>query len=214
MTKIKIALAAGAAALAMAGAANAEVFNIVSGSPGCSCGAAGTVTVTADGSNTFKVNVDITTGAFNLAGGGHDAVAFDLDGITTADISLISTTPGGDLADFSVVSPQTAGSNHEDGNGDYDFIISHINGNNSGPNPTDLTFTVSAPGLVLADFISNGTGGAFSVDVIGPNGATGVEGTGPGSGGTVPEPATWAMMLLGVFGVGGLLRRRREMAIA
>jgi hypothetical protein len=30
----------------------------------------------------------------------------------------------------------------------------------------------------------------------------------------VPEPATWAMMLMGVFGLGGLLRRRRHLALA
>lgn len=28
--------------------------------------------------------------------------------------------------------------------------------------------------------------------------------------GAVPEPATWAMMMVGVFGLGGALRRRRE----
>jgi hypothetical protein len=34
-------------------------------------------------------------------------------------------------------------------------------------------------------------------------------------GGEVPEPATWAMMILGFGGVGGLMRRRREtMALA
>jgi hypothetical protein len=27
--------------------------------------------------------------------------------------------------------------------------------------------------------------------------------------GGVPEPATWAMMILGTFGVGALMRRRR-----
>ncbi|HEY2357324.1 MAG TPA: PEPxxWA-CTERM sorting domain-containing protein [Phenylobacterium sp.] len=38
-------------------------------------------------------------------------------------------------------------------------------------------------------------------------------GTGPNGGG-VPEPATWAMMLLGFGGVGALLRRRRERSTA
>lgn len=32
----------------------------------------------------------------------------------------------------------------------------------------------------------------------------------PGAGGTLPEPATWAMMLLGFGGVGAALRRRRR----
>ncbi|HEY2356819.1 MAG TPA: PEPxxWA-CTERM sorting domain-containing protein, partial [Phenylobacterium sp.] len=33
-------------------------------------------------------------------------------------------------------------------------------------------------------------------------------------GGGVPEPASWAMMILGFFGVGGLLRTRRRLAAA
>jgi hypothetical protein len=30
----------------------------------------------------------------------------------------------------------------------------------------------------------------------------------------VPEPATWAMMLIGVAGMGGIARRRRSAALA
>ncbi len=220
MTKMKLALAAGVAALAMAGAANAEVFNLVNGTAGtwCACGASGTVTVTADGTDTFKVVVDLTGGTeFNISGKGFDATGFDLNGITSADISLLSVVApvgGGTLADFTVTSPQTAGTNMEDGTGNWDYVVSHINGNDgAGSTITGLTYTVSSPGLTLADFVSNGTAGSFFVDVEGPDGQTGVVGTGPGSPG-VPEPATWAMMLLGVFGVGGLMRRRREMAIA
>jgi hypothetical protein len=37
-----------------------------------------------------------------------------------------------------------------------------------------------------------------------------VEGGGPG-GGAVPEPATWAMMILGFFGAGAVLRNRRRL---
>jgi hypothetical protein len=34
------------------------------------------------------------------------------------------------------------------------------------------------------------------------------------SGTAVPEPATWAMMLVGFFGLGGVLRRRRALKVA
>lgn len=37
---------------------------------------------------------------------------------------------------------------------------------------------------------------------------------GPGAAGGVPEPATWAMMLLGAGAVGGMLRRSRRTAFA
>ena len=220
MTNMQQALAAGATAtiLAMAGAVHAKTFDLVNGPPGCSCGVSGTITVTADGTAldgdpTFKVVESLTSpGAFNLAGNGLDATGFDLNGISSANLSLVSTV-GGSVSDFTVVSPQSAASNHEDGTGDWDFIISHINGSNSGPNPTGLTFEVSAPGLTIADFIPNGTAGSFFVDVYNTQtGATGVEGTGPGV--VVPEPATWTMMLMGVFGLGGLLRRRRDLGLA
>jgi hypothetical protein len=36
----------------------------------------------------------------------------------------------------------------------------------------------------------------------------------PGTPGTVPEPATWTMMIVGVGMIGGVLRRRRQMAFA
>ena len=106
MTGMKRALAASAASLALvvAGVAHGEVFDLKNGPPWCACGATGTITVTADGTAldgdpTFKVVVDITSGAFNLAGKGFDATGFDLDGITTANLSLVSTV-GGSLADF------------------------------------------------------------------------------------------------------------------
>ena len=79
------------------------------------------------------------------------------------------------------------------------------------------------------DSFGYGTGSAFSfirlIDVVGQGGA--------GNGGTVgadidavgaistrrpmaavPEPATWAMMLMGFGGLGAILRRRRGLALA
>jgi hypothetical protein len=57
---------------------------------------------------------------------------------------------------------------------------------------------------VLAPFCDAGGAkrtGAWAFDILGVDTAT-------GPGGTVPEPATWAMMIMGVGAVGGALRRR------
>jgi hypothetical protein len=35
-----------------------------------------------------------------------------------------------------------------------------------------------------------------------------------GTGGGIPEPATWAMMILGFGGIGAMMRRRRSLAPA
>ncbi|MDB5423849.1 MAG: hypothetical protein JWQ29_1265 [Phenylobacterium sp.] len=65
-------------------------------------------------------------------------------------------------------------------------------------------------------FVSNAGGWWFSADIF--DGATGQtynvaarDAFGPPPG-IVPEPATWAMMLLGFGGVGALLRRNRRLA--
>ena len=45
-------------------------------------------------------------------------------------------------------------------------------------------------------------------------GSHGFSGSGGSGGGAVPEPATWALMLLGFGGLGAMLRRQRRQAIA
>ncbi len=57
---------------------------------------------------------------------------------------------------------------------------------------------VNGPGDTLANFKSSTTGN-FSAD-----------GVGGGGGGGTPEPATWIMMLIGVGGMGAVLRRAKS----
>lgn len=55
--------------------------------------------------------------------------------------------------------------------------------------------------------IDLGTGGATLIGGLGAQGITGI------TIAAVPEPATWAMMLMGFAGVGVALRRRRRLAL-
>lgn len=83
------------------------------------------------------------------------------------------------------------------------------------------TFTVLGSGstVILGDFTSyaflnNGPTKGTGVSTVGSN-AVGVAGGGGGSpGGIVPEPATWAMMLVGMGLVGGSMRRRTTRVVA
>lgn len=106
----------------------------------------------------------------------------------------------------------------------YDVMFSFTNA-------ADLTITL--PGSYLADlpnsgqtnFYTSGTEGAFtSIKFFNVKGYTGADQTGevytagfanfkqPSfdvTGAVVPEPSTWAMMIIGFGGVGALMRRRR-----
>ena len=98
-----------------------------------------------------------------------------------------------------------------------------------GVNPTELKFT--ALGLKFSDLQQTNTtyGGKltwFIADLVNAAGKTGNVGAqscvastggscfgGGGGGGATPEPATWALMLIGVAGVGAITRRRRTLEL-
>ena len=65
--------------------------------------------------------------------------------------------------------------------------------------------------LSFSGFSSKGAYGLDNVSVTGPTVEIDLPGTG---GGAVPEPATWAMMLLGFGVVGATMRRRRAAGLA
>ena len=72
-----------------------------------------------------------------------------------------------------------------------------------------LSFTVL--NTTLANFVNNDAGYIFSADIIGGK-ITGAVGNGATPG--VPEPATWAMMILGMGMVGAGMRMRRRPVLA
>jgi PEP-CTERM motif len=83
-----------------------------------------------------------------------------------------------------------------------------------------LTFSVADPGLLSASTFASSTGGGtaafFAADITSlvPSGAVN---TGPVGGLTistaVPEPSTWAMLILGFAGIGFMAYRRKNKPI-
>jgi len=197
----------------MAGQASATQYILNSGGCTSTCGLSsyGTVNVSGEGTNTltFAIHLDPTV-FINQAGNSFDTVAWDLVGNPTI-------TVGGLPANFGTNGSQAAGSHHEDGLGFFDYVVNWTGVNsNSSLSVQDLSFTVTGTNPVL-DFNTVGTDHIFfSVDIarVAPNGAvsTGVVGATLKAG--VPEPATWAMMLVGFGGMGALLRHRRRQGVA
>jgi hypothetical protein len=78
---------------------------------------------------------------------------------------------------------------------------------------TTLDFHISATGLTLSSFAADTTGSFFTADVAGPANGNGVRATGiidfTLQTSAVPEPSTWAMMILGFLGVGFMAYRRK-----
>jgi hypothetical protein len=104
---------------------------------------------------------------------------------------------------------------HEDGFGNFTNGIKY-----SGPKTVQLlTFSVADPGLLSASTFASSDGGTaafFAADITSqiPSGAVN---TGPVGGLTistaVPEPSTWAMLILGFAGIGFMAYRRKNRPI-
>jgi hypothetical protein len=87
----------------------------------------------------------------------------------------------------------------------------------AGANESDALSLLSQVGPQLYTLGQSSTGSTRRTDlptfVFAFNGVGG-EVVVPPPGGAVPEPATWAMMLMGFFGLGSVLRRRKLAAVA
>jgi len=205
-------------ALSAGGAHAATYLNLVGG---CACGLSsyGTVTVTGEGSTQLDFDIELASGVFfNQAGNGIDE-SFSLVGSPVIDITSISDNHFGTVANNVSAGTFTEPSNL----GDYMYHLTWLgnpnnNGNLPGGGIQSLKFTVTsasnltlAPGVITNGPHVNPTNFFFTVDVSrGPNGPTGQVGGvkfTPATG--APEPAAWAMMLVGFGGLGAVLRRRR-----
>lgn len=174
-------------------------------------GTYGTVTVTQNGTDSVNVTVDLAPGV-GFVNTGLEPFTFTLDSglptLTSADIANLTT--GFALDSTSPVS--------NDGAGSFQYGLTCTTavcgtGGNA-PFPGPLSFDINLTGITETSFISNGTT-EFAADICtsftagqGCSGATGVAfvtsggtttgGTGTTTGGNVPEPATIALIGLGL----------------
>jgi hypothetical protein len=193
------ALAALAFTGALATSAAADTYYLTVSSAFPSGPTYGTVTTTQNGSD-VDVSVTLASGyQFVTTGGPHTLFTFNIDdasyGVTNVDPSVLSWDQPGTNPDF----------------GTFTDAIVCTGCSNGGAGAVDgpLTFTVT--NTTLDAFTPNSDGFTFSADIVGNRitGAVGDGGLTPG----VPEPATWAMMILGLGMVGAGLRMRRRSAL-
>ena len=76
-----------------------------------------------------------------------------------------------------------------------------------------LSFTVDADGLLRLEFWESFNDFPDDWDAIWESGTISIEYAPVGSGGLIPEPGTWAMLIAGLGLVGASMRRRRRTAV-
>ena len=124
--------------------------------------------------------------------------------------SVFFATP--DTATFTFSSAITAFGIDVIGLGDVGVTTFSIN---NGSGPQTLVSGYSAPGgaVTFAGIIDSAGFTQVTFSGTAPNDGVFFDrlrfGGAPGGGGAVPEPATWAIMILGFAGIGATLRRRR-----
>lgn len=193
------------------GHANATVYNLtVDGSSGQSLGAGpyGSITLTQDANGTsLDISETINAGfEFNGGNSNHPALAFSLIGDPTITISQLT-------AGFDSSSVNTAPSTPPFNAGfDYQITCSSCATGWHPPGITTLSFVVSDSGKLTPSSLSSisydGQNIFFSTDIVNAYGSTGNAGATLAS--AVPEPSTWAMLILGFCGLGFIASRKKS----
>jgi hypothetical protein len=238
--KVRVLAAVAALALGTAisgGAAQAATYYLTVDGCSSACvstpgGNVGSVTVTQDATLTgvldFSVTLNTPGVVFNSAGnsGQHNALAFDLNGgaLSLAGLQFVSATAP---TDFSL---NTAGGS-DSPFGSFTDLVDYTGSAKQGSAPSTLSFQLqdTAQNLTLAmlgfnPYTPQGSKTAediaFAADVAVNVGDkkynTGNVGALDQPTGGVPEPATWGLMITGVFAIGAAMRmqRRRGLTLA
>jgi hypothetical protein len=211
--------------------AKAVIFNLDQSCSGCGGLATyGTVDATNDGTN-LKIVETLASGVyFNNASPPNHALLFNLDTTpgTNSPPSTISysTAPSVNLnggpANSTIVTgltalgtftapPFTSGNPTHPPTFEFAVQFGNTNGNTTAIQYNQLTFEVS--GMQVANLEAlEGTNLWFAADIWNTNsgGAAGLTGNVAATISAVPEPSTWAMMILGFFGIGFMAYRRKN----
>ena len=192
-------------------------FTYADSGAGLGAGPYGTVTVTdfaGGGGVTIDVTLPTSSWLFVNTGNGtnHEAFAFNVNSaINPALLTLTGPTSGEFTIDMTVPAYETAGI----GQFTNGIIVNGGNGASNGE-PGPIHLSIALAGLDTSDFVKNAAGYYFGADVANPAGHTGPVGantillTDTQVTAGVPEPSTWAMMVLGFAGVGFMAYRRKS----
>jgi PEP-CTERM motif len=204
---LAVLLGSATALLAAPGVGNASVYSLSVADPaaGLGSGPYGTVSVTQDVNGT-SLDITETLNAgfkFHAGNSNHPAFTFILgsspisvSGVTSG-FTLESTTSG------SISAPPF-------GNFNYAFDCTGCGPGFAGGLTGPFSFVLSAASALTPSSLGfntvSGNNIYFTTDIVIANGNTGNVGATVSS--AVPEPSTWAMMILGFLGIGFMMYRR------
>jgi len=219
--------AVAAASLSLGGAAHASTYllNVDNCSGGCGSASYGQINVSGETTGVLTIDIELNANTTIFQEAGQDP-----HGEVWFNTNTSSVTVGGLVDPFTANGLQSAGAFKANGNafGTWDYLIQRDHdGNPSNPagGQHSMTFTLTGPAsLALESDLVDGKNLFFVVDIASYNATTGalintgrvgatLSGT-PTTNSGAPEPASWALMILGFGGVGGVLRSRRRLATA
>lgn len=199
-----------------AGSARADItysLTVDNCSGACLPGVVGvsTVLLHQNGTGDVRVTVTLASPLKFVNTGLVETIDFNLGSIVNG-VSMANATN----ANFALDSG-TAGSNHFDGFGNFQYAIALTTGQGApGSQASPLSFDVLATDLLETSFTTNSTGWLFGVDVYNPTrittGPIGVAGSGggtlSGTGSPVPEPGSIVLLGTLLIGIAGTRRAK------